>query len=141
MPIIVRSDGVSKDHDRERGGGLIPARAPEAIAESGEQERRGFTGNAGESQQNGSQDAAIGGGHDDGDDGFPLTGAEGHGGFAKGAWNGAKKFFGAEEGDGNQQQADGEIASEGGEMLERQEEKNVSKNTDDEEWNAVEEDI
>src|SRR5882757_3431825 len=59
MPIIVRSDGISKDHDRQRSGGLVPARAPKAIAQSGKQERRRFTSDTSEGQQNGGENAAI----------------------------------------------------------------------------------
>src|SRR6266567_2710826 len=74
MPIIVRGEGISKDHHRQGSRGMSPARAPELIAKSGEQERGRFTGDAGEGQQNGSQDATISGRYDDGGNGLPFAG-------------------------------------------------------------------
>src|SRR5713226_10257629 len=131
MPIIIWSDGVSKDHDRQRSGGLIRARAPETIAKGGEEERGGFTGDAGESQQNGGEDATISGWHDDRGDGFPPARAEGHGGLAQSVGHSVKKLFGAAQGDGNHHEAECEAAGKRGEMLEGQDNEAVSKNADD----------
>src|ERR1700733_962818 len=46
VPVVVGSDGVVVDHAGERGDGLAPAGAPEAIAEGGEEQRSGFAGDA-----------------------------------------------------------------------------------------------
>src|SRR5208283_3741765 len=81
MPVVIRRNGVGVNHHRERGGGLSPTGTPEAVAESGEEERSSFAGNASEGEQDGGDDAAIGSGHDDGSDGFPSAGAESHSAF------------------------------------------------------------
>src|SRR6266853_114934 len=70
-----------------------PAGAPKTVGEGGEEERGGFPGDACEGQQNGGEDAAIRSRHDDRGDGFPLAGAEGHGGFAQSAGHTAQKLF------------------------------------------------
>src|SRR5260370_2583152 len=98
MPIIIRSDGVSKDHNRQACGGLIPAGAPETIAKGSKKERGGFPSDAGEGQQNGGGDAAVGRGHDDAGDMLPTAGAQGHGGLAQNVWHGAEKIFRAGQG-------------------------------------------
>src|SRR4029077_14891494 len=139
VPIIIRGEGISIDHHREGSGGLSPAGAPELIAKSGEEEGGGFTGDAGESQEDGSEDAAIGGRDDDGGDGFPFAGAESHSAFAKSAGNTAKKFLGAAKGDGNHHQAKSETAGESGVLPEGVNDKAVSKNADDDGGHAVEE--
>src|SRR5229473_5933044 len=126
VPVIVRSEGISIDHHRQGGSGLFPPRAPELIAQGGKEERRGFASNAGEGQQYGRHNAAICGGDNDGGDGFPLAGAEGHGGFAQSVRNTAKKLFRATQGDRNHHQAEGESPSERGKMLERQDDKTIS---------------
>src|SRR5436309_6643173 len=138
MPIIVRSKGISIDHHRQGSRGMSPARAPELVAESGEEERGGFTGNTGESQEDGSENAAIRGRHDDGGDGLPFTGAESHGGFAQRVRYAAKEFFGTAKRDGDQHQAESENASERGVLPERMNDKAVSKNADDDGGHAVE---
>src|SRR5437016_5406241 len=138
MPIIVRSDRISKDHNRQGSRGLFPARAPELIAKRGKQERCGFPRDSGEGQQNGGEDATIRGRDDDGGDGFPLAGAQSHGGFAQSVRNRAQKFFGTAESDGNHHQAESESAGECGVVLERVNDKAVSKNTDDDGGHAVE---
>src|SRR4029077_1218936 len=131
VPIIVRSEGISINHHRQGSSRLLPARAPELIAKGGKEERGGFTGDAGEGQQNGGEDAAISSGDNDRSDGFPLAGAEGHGGFAERTRDGAKKFFSAAEGDGDHHQAESETAGERGVLLERVNDQAVSKNADD----------
>src|SRR5438552_18648240 len=98
---------------------MSPARAPELVAKSGEEERCGFTGNAGEGQEDGSENAAIRGRHDDSGDGLPFTGAKGDGGFAQRVRDAAKKFFGTAKGDGDHHEAESETASERGVLLER----------------------
>src|SRR6266436_4153355 len=112
MPIFVRSEGISIDHHRQGSSGLFPPRAPELIAKSGKEERRGFASNAGEGQQDGGKNTAVSGRHDDGGNRFPLAGAEGHGGFAQSVRNTAKKLFRATQGDRNHHQAKGESAGE-----------------------------
>src|SRR5256884_4832412 len=84
MPIFVGRDGVVIDRNRQRRRGLTAAGTPKAIAKSSEQKRSGFARDAGKSQQNGCQNAPIRGRHDDGNDGFPLASAKGHGTFAEG---------------------------------------------------------
>src|ERR1700686_627831 len=138
MPIIVWGEGISKDHHRQRSRGMSPGRAPELIAKSGEEERGSFTGNAGEGQEDGGENSAIGGRDDDRGDGFPFTGAEGHGGFAQRVRHGAQKFFRAAKGDGNHHQAKSETASECGVLLERVNDQAVSENADDDGGHAVE---
>src|SRR6266436_1682981 len=112
VPVIIRSEGISIDHHRQGSSGLFPPRAPELIAQGGKEERRGFASNAGEGEQNSGEDAAISGRDNDGGDGFPLAGAEGHGGFAQSVGNTAKKLFRATQGDRNHHQAEGESAGE-----------------------------
>src|SRR2546429_4995864 len=93
--------------------------------------RSGFAGDAGKSQQNGCQNAPIRGRHDDGNDGFPLASAKGHGTFAEGDRNGAEELLGAAERDGNHHQAESKSARKGREMLERQNGKTVSEDPED----------
>ena len=78
---------------------MFPAGAPEAVAESGEEERSGFAGHASEGQENGGDDAAIGSGDDHRSDGFPFAGAQSHGAFAEFAGDGLQELFGASQGD------------------------------------------
>ena len=118
LPVFVRRNGVNIDHVRKRVDGLVPAGAPEAIAEGGEEERSGFAGDASEGEKDGGEDAAIGGGDDDGGDRLPLAGAESHGAFAQRARDGAQELFGAAQRDGNHHDAESESAGERGEMLE-----------------------
>src|SRR5437870_758616 len=131
MPIFVRRDGIVIDRNRQRRRGLTPAGTPKAIAKSSEQKRSGFARDAGKSQQNGCQNAPIRGRHDDGNDGFPLASAKGHGTFAEGDRNGAEELLGAAERDGNHHQAESKSARKGREMLERQNGKTVSEDPDD----------
>src|SRR5205807_9163128 len=113
MPIFVRRDGIVIDRNRQRRRGLTPAGTPKAIAKSSEQKRSGFARDAGKSQQNGCQNAPIRGRHDDGNDGFPLASAKGHGTFAEGDRNGAEELLGAAERDGNHHQAESKSARKG----------------------------
>src|SRR5580698_7032342 len=53
LPVFVRGNRINVNHVRQRFDGLIPAGAPVAIAECGEEERSGFPGDAGESEQDG----------------------------------------------------------------------------------------
>ena len=52
VPIIVRRKGVVVNHHWQRGGGLIPSVAPKLISKSGEDQRRGFAGDARKRKQN-----------------------------------------------------------------------------------------
>src|SRR5256884_451821 len=137
MPIFVRRDGIVIDRNRQRRRGLTPAGTPKAIAKSSEQKRSGFARDAGKSQQNGCQNAPIRGRHDDGNDGFPLASAKGHGTFAEGDRNGAEELLGAAERDGNHHQAESKSARKGREMLERQNGKTVSEDPDDNRGHTV----
>src|SRR5438045_9224028 len=98
---------------------MSPTRAPELIAKSGKEERSSFTGDAGKGEKNSGENAAIRGWHNDGSDGLPFAGAEGHGGFAQRVRNTAKKFFRAAQGDGNHHQSESETTSAGGGWPER----------------------
>src|SRR6266581_1439369 len=138
MPIIVRTERISIDHHRQGSSGLFPARAPELIAKGGKEERRGFPSDASEGQEDGGQNAAISSGDDDSGNRLPFAGAEGHGAFSESVWDGAEKFFGAAQGDGNHHQAESEAAGECGVLLERVNGKAVSKNADDDGGHAVE---
>src|SRR5260370_4551560 len=138
MPIIGRSERISIDHHRQGSSGLFPARAPELIAKGGKEERRGFPSDASEGQEDSGQNAAIRSGDDDSGNRLPFAGAEGHGAFSESVWDGAKKFFGAAQGDGNHHQAQSEAAGECGVLLERVNGKAVSKNADDDGGHAVE---
>src|SRR6478752_3607865 len=44
MPLVVRADGVGEDLERESGDGLAESRRPELVAESGEEQWRGLSG-------------------------------------------------------------------------------------------------
>src|SRR5260370_33312033 len=130
MTIVVRTERISTDHHRQVSSRLAPARAPELIAKGGKEERRGFPSDASEGQEDGGQNAAISSGDDDSGNRLPFAGAEGHGTFSESVWDGAEKFFGAAQGDGNHHQAQSEAAGEGGVLLERVNGKAVSKNAD-----------
>ena len=122
----------------KRFDGLIPAGAPVAIAECGEEERSGFSGDASESEKDGGKDAAIGGGDDDGGDRLPLAGAQGHGAFAESVGNGAHEIFGAAQRDGNHHDAEGDSAGKRREVLEGEHDERVGEDADDDGGDAVE---
>src|SRR5579862_7999693 len=52
LPVFVRGNRVNVDHVWKRFDGLIPAGTPIAIAERGEEQWRGFSGDAGEREKN-----------------------------------------------------------------------------------------
>src|SRR3954469_2392938 len=57
MPGVVGTDGVGENLERQRGDRLTQARRPELVAEGGEQERGGFTGDSRDSDQRAGGDA------------------------------------------------------------------------------------
>src|SRR5579862_10000476 len=71
LPVFVGRDRVYVDHVRQGFDGLIPAGTPVAIAESGEEERSSFSGNASKREQDCGENAAIGRGNDDRVDRLP----------------------------------------------------------------------
>src|SRR5947208_16928397 len=117
---------------------MSPARAPELIAKSGKEERSSFTGDAGKGEKNSGENAAIRGWHNDGGDGLPFAGAEGHGRFAQRVRNTAKKFFRAAQGGGNHHEPECKTTGKRGVLPERMNDQAVSKNADDDGRHTVE---
>src|SRR5205807_825 len=97
-----------------------------------------FTGDAGKGEKNSGENAAIRGWHNDGGDGLPFAGAEGHGRFAQRVRNTAKKFFRAAQGDGNHHEPESKTTGKRGVLPERMNDQAVSKNADDDGRHTVE---
>ena len=77
--------------------GSVELEAPELVAEGGEEQRRGLSGDAGEGEHAAGDDAGRGGAQADGDDGAPLGDAEAEGGFADGVrarWRASLRWCG-----------------------------------------------
>ena len=72
VPLVVGRDGVDVDLQRQRGDGLVEFEAPELVAEGGEEQRRGLSGDAGEGQHAAGDDAGRCGAQADGEHGAPL---------------------------------------------------------------------
>src|SRR5579871_2040102 len=139
LPVFVGRNRVNVDHVRQGFDGLVKTGTPVAIAEGGEEERSGFSGDASKGEKHSSENAAIGGGHDHGGDRLPLAGAESHRAFAKIGGDGAHEVFGAAQRDGNHHDAESDTAGERGEVLERKHDEGVGEDADDDGRNAVEE--
>ena len=117
MPLVVGRVGVDVDLERQGGDGLVELDAPELVAEGGEEQRGGLSGDTGEGEHAAGDDAGRGGAQADGEDGAPLGNAEAEGGFADGMRDGGEHLFGG-AGDGRDHH-DGErdASGEGGEVF------------------------
>ena len=60
VPVLVRRNRVRVNHDRQRSGGLLQLVRPELVVEAGEQQRRGFAGDARHAQDHAGKDALFG---------------------------------------------------------------------------------
>ena len=73
MPVVVGRNGVGENLQRQRGDRFGQIVIPKAVAEGGEEQRRGFAGDARQRQQHAGDDALRRGAHDDVHDGFPAA--------------------------------------------------------------------
>src|ERR1700688_1676312 len=137
MPIVIRRNGISKNHYRQRRRGLSPSRTPETIPEYREQQRRGFARNPRKGQQNRRQYSAIRGRDDYRCNRLPLARPQGHGTFAQCSWYRAQKLLGAPQGYGNHHQPQGKAASQRREMPEGQYHQAIGKYPDNDRRHAV----
>ncbi len=72
MPVIERAHGVLENHHRNTGDGFEQIAAPELVAESGEQQRRGFAGDACQCEQYAGYHTSLGRAKDDLQGQLPL---------------------------------------------------------------------
>ena len=110
--------GIAVDRDRQAGHRLGEVGRPVGVAKRGEEQRRGFAGDAGDGQQDAGEDAAERRGQDDLADDFVLAAAEGDGAIAIGLGHEAENVFRRARDDGHGEQGERDGAGNAGEAAE-----------------------
>jgi len=138
MPLVIWRVGVDEDLQRQGGDGLVEPDAPELIAERGEEQRGGFSSDAGEGEHAAGDDARRGCSEANGEDGSPLGNAQTEGGFANGMRHGGEHLFGGASDGRDHHDGERDASGKRGEMFLGHHDERVDRDAHDDRGDAVE---
>ena len=138
VPVVVGRNGVVENLQRQRGDGVGQFVRPEAVAEGGEQQRRGFAGHARQREQDAGDDAFERGAHDDLHDGAPLGDAQRERGFAVAVRHELQDFLGRAHDERNHHQAEHDAAGQRGKAFHRHDQQRINDDAPGDGRHAVE---